>query len=136
MINLRTAQNAVYNNFQILNPLHVMVGYWQRRSLLPIIGKAFSFLFGTVSEDDLQGIRNNINNLANNQKKITHVVKESLTLINSTRIEVQENRQQINEIVGALVSVSEQLKNISTGLEKQVHKLDYFVNSYWELIGL
>lgn len=83
-----------------------------------------------MSEDDLQGIRNNINNLANNQKKITHVVKERLTLINSTRIEVKENRQQINEIVGALVSVSEQLKNISTGLEKQVHKLDYFVNSY------
>lgn len=57
-----------------------------------------------MSEGDLQGIRNNINNLANNQQKITHVVKESLTLINSTRIAVQENRQQINEIVGSLVT--------------------------------
>lgn len=58
------------------------------------------------------------------------MVKESLTLINSTRIAVQENRQQINKIVGALVTLSVQLKNISTELEKQVHKLDYFVNSY------
>lgn len=57
-----------------------------------------------MSEGDLQGIRNNINNLANNQQKITHVVKESLTLIISTRIALQENRQQINEIVGSLVT--------------------------------
>lgn len=63
-----------------------------------------------MSESDLQGIRKNINNLANNQQKITHVVKESLTLINSTRIAVQENRKQINEIVGALVTLSVQLK--------------------------
>lgn len=53
IINLRTAEDAVYNNFQILIPLHDMVGYRRRRSLLPIIGKAFSFLFGTVSEDIL-----------------------------------------------------------------------------------
>lgn len=63
-----------------------------------------------MSEGDLQGIRNSINNLANNQQKITHVVKESLTLFNSTRIAVQENRQQINEIVGALVTLSVRLK--------------------------
>lgn len=75
----------MYNSFQILNPLHDIIGYRRRRSLLPIIGKAFSFLFRTVSESDLQGIRKNINNLANNQQKITHVVKESLTLINSTK---------------------------------------------------
>lgn len=130
IINLRTAQDAVYNNFQILSPLHDLTGYRRRRSLLPIIGKAFSFLFGTVSEDDLQGIRNNINNLANNQRKITHVIQESLTLINGTRLAVRENRQKMNEILGALVTLSDQLKNLTTGIEKQLHKLDYFVNSY------
>lgn len=55
-------------SFQILNPLHDMIGYRRRRSLLPIIGKALIFLFRTVSESDLQGIRKNINNLANNQQ--------------------------------------------------------------------
>lgn len=93
IIILRTAQDAVYNYCQIFNPLHDKVGYRRRRSLLPINGKAFSFLFGTVSEDDLQGIRNNINNFANNQQKITHVVKESLTLIYSTKIAVAKNSQ-------------------------------------------
>lgn len=38
------------------------------------------------------------------------MVEESLTLINSTRNAVQENRQQINEIVGALVTLSVHLK--------------------------
>lgn len=56
-----------------------------------------------------------------------HILKMFFRIIiNSTRIAVQENRQQINEIMGALVTLSEQLKNIFTGLEMQVHKLRLF----------
>lgn len=94
IINLRTAQDSVYQSFQIFQPLHTLQNGPDpgrfRRFLLPIIGKAFSFLFGTVSEDDLRGIQTNLNGLASNQKKITHVLQQSLTIINSTRLAVQE----------------------------------------------
>ena len=60
-----------------------------KRSLLPIVGKALSFLFGTVSEDNLQSIKSKI-------KKISHVVEESLTLLNDTREHVIQSRQAIN----------------------------------------
>lgn len=43
----------------------------EKRALLPIVGKALSFLFGTGDEDDLTVIRNNIQTLANNQIKKT-----------------------------------------------------------------
>lgn len=36
----------------------------EKRALLPIVGKALSFLFGTLDEDDLTVIRNNIQTLA------------------------------------------------------------------------
>ena len=45
-----------YQNFTILQTR-------SKRSLLPIVGKAMSFLFGTVSKDDLQYIKSNINKL-------------------------------------------------------------------------
>ena len=80
-----------YQNFRILQTR-------SKRSLLPIVGKALSFLFGTVSEDDLQSIKSNINKLAANQKKISHVVEESLTLLNDTREHVIQNRQAINNV--------------------------------------
>ena len=67
-----------YQNFRILQAR-------SKRSLLPIVGKALSFLFGTVSEDDLQSIKSNINKLTANQTKISHVVEESMTLLNDTR---------------------------------------------------
>lgn len=41
----------------------------EKRALLPIVGKALSFLFGTVDEDDFTVIRNNIQTLAKYQIK-------------------------------------------------------------------
>ena len=49
-----------------------------KRSVLPFVGNAFSFLFGTVSEDDLYTIRRNVKTLITNQKNIIHVTKEFL----------------------------------------------------------
>ena len=47
------------------------------RSLVPIIGKALNFLFGTVSESQLKSIKQNINVLTKNQKDILHVLEDS-----------------------------------------------------------
>ena len=77
----------------MLNEFKILQKPRSKRSLLPIVGKALSFLFGTVSEDDLQSINRNINKLATNQRKISHVVAESLTLLNDTRVHVIQNRQ-------------------------------------------
>ena len=46
------------------------------RALLPIIGKAFHFLFGTLTSADIKKICHNINILANNQIDMSHVVEE------------------------------------------------------------
>ena len=83
----------------------------QRRSLLPIVGKALSFLFGTVSEDDLNSIKQGVNNLANNQKKISHIVEKTLTILDTTRLEVSENRQEIDGLIVALSNVSIQIQS-------------------------
>lgn len=57
----------------------------EKRALLPIVGKALSFLFDTLDEDDLTVIRNNIQTLANNQIKIKHLIKNSLTITEATQ---------------------------------------------------
>ena len=64
-----------------------------RRSLIRFIGQAFSFLFGTVSEEDLGAIRRNLHVLRDNQVGLAHVVQESLSLINVSRTRIAENRQ-------------------------------------------
>ena len=54
----------------------------KKRSLIPLIGRLTSFLFGTVSEGDLNSVKRNIHRLSNNQNRLVHVLNESLTLMN------------------------------------------------------
>ena len=61
-----------------------------KKSLIPIVGKAVGYLFGTATEGDIKAIQRNIKRLAQNQEEIAHVVDESISVINITRIELDE----------------------------------------------
>lgn len=101
--------------------------------MLPIFGKALSFLFGTVNEDDLNAIKSSINNLAVNQEKVIHVVEESFTILDTTRVEVAENRQAINDIIGALSVLNTKMQNATDRLYKEIMRLDHFVQTYLQI---
>ncbi|CAG2214183.1 Retrovirus-related Pol polyprotein from transposon 297 [Mytilus edulis] len=90
-----------------------------KRSVLPFVGRIMSFLFGTVSDEDLRTINSNIRVLANNQKRISHVLSESLTIVNVTRAEVAQNRKTINSLTTGLHDVDLKLRNITTLLKKK-----------------
>ena len=109
----------IFNEFKIIQKPR------SKRSLLPIVGKALSFLFGTVSEDDLQSINRNINKLATNQRKISHVVAESLTLLNDTRVHVIQNRQALNNVILSISNLGSQLRNLTAKLEQSILELTF-----------
>jgi len=76
--NLNQTQSFLLTELQDIKSLHVVKqNERNKRSLIPIVGKALSFLFGTLSESDIETIQKNINTLAENQKHITHVLSES-----------------------------------------------------------
>ena len=104
-----------------------------KRSVLPFVGRIMSFLFGTVSDEDLSTIKSNIRILSRNQKRISHVLEESLTIINVTRVEVAQNRRTINKLTIGLHEVDLKLKNISQELEKEITELSNFVELYVKL---
>ena len=115
-----------YQNFRILQSR-------SKRSLLPIVGKALSFLFGTVSEDDLHSIKSNINQLSANQRKISHVVEESLTLLNDTREHVIENRQAINNVISAVASLQTQMQNVTQMIQNDIMDLRISSTAYFQI---
>ena len=104
-----------------------------KRSVLPFVGSALSFLFGVVSEDQLGQIRNSINVLARNQHAVLHVVKESLTILNVSRVQISENRHAITGLIGALQQIQCKDKNISELREKQISQLEQFIDMYLKL---
>ena len=104
-----------------------------QRSLIPIIGKGLSFLFGTATEADLKVIHNNIYKLAKNEEEMAHVIDENISVINITRVEMSQNRQTLNKIIGSLTVLDTKHGNITQALEGEVFQVGQFVQLYLQL---
>ena len=54
---------------------------------------------------------------------MSHVVEESLSIINVSRIEIKENRQKLNDIITTIGSIKDKILNISSHLEQEVREV-------------
>lgn len=136
--NFHTHFQTLENELNLLNRSHekIVNSFSQfklfqsrtKRSLLPFLGDALSFIAGTPSESDLQAIRDNVKTLSNNQGKIQHVVKQSLSLINMTHDKVVENRQRINKINDGMREIISSVYSIQEELQKELTE-----NVSWKL---
>lgn len=103
---LNETRAMIANSFNDVKTLHKR----SRRALMLIIGRAMSWLFGVVFESDLDGIKSNINALSKNQKRIVHVVEQSLSILNTSRIQIRQNRQSVTELIISLHQLDKKLE--------------------------
>ena len=121
-----TALKAQLNKYRQL-------GGRYRRSLLPFVGSTLRFLFGTLDESDVRTITSQIGKLALNQKRIVHVVEQSLTLLNASRLEISDNRDRINAAILSIGSIDARVRKISTLINKEFLSLVSFLEAYLRL---
>ena len=110
-------------------------GMREKRSLLPFIGSLTSFLFGTVSEDDLRAVKRSLRTLSLNQNTLMHVMNESLSLLNISRNDIGENRHQLNEAIGAINDLNRDLKRIQMESKTQILELEHVVRVYLQSVA-
>ena len=110
-----------------LDEIHAM--HRSKRSLIPIVGKALSFLFGTLSDSDVDSIRRNVVRLAAAQTKLTHVVEGSLTILKTTQGQTINNTRTINDLIDNLAN----LEIASQNLTEDVRDLQNYVQVYTQL---
>ena len=103
-----------------------------KRAVLPIVGKALSVLFGTVSESDMKTIRRKLKDVEEGQKVLAQVAKESVSILNVTRVELAKNRGTIDWLVGSMETLQEEVGNVTDGLIE----LDNFVQQYFQLMAI
>ena len=83
-----------------------------KRSLLPWGGDLLNSLFGTATESDMDGIRNQLTGLSANQNDLVHVVENSLTMVNKTNTVAAQNRHAINTMTENIALVTDKLSNL------------------------
>ena len=106
------------------------VGMKGRIILIPIIGQLMSTLFGTVSENDIENINRNINNLANNQKQIIHDLDVSLSILNFTKMQVAENRCSIMDLIIVVQKLDRKIRKLAHSFETKLVRVEQFIHTY------
>lgn len=104
-----------------------------KRALMPFLGKALSYLTGTLTKKDLKKVYNHINTLSSNQEQIIHVLNDTLSILNVTNIEVQRNRHAIQNIVQLVHRVDERLVNFTGHLQNWLNDLNSFLLTYLQM---
>ena len=83
-----------------------------RRSLLPFLGNALSWLTGTATTKDINSIKKGVNELiaaeSTQQEAIVHIV----SILNITRYAAQVNRQHINIIMDTVDKTFHDVNNL------------------------
>ena len=125
---LKNTKNLFFKIFSSYNILHVR----NKRAIIPIVSNVLSFLFGTPSADDFNEIKSAINKLGENQQKLTHVVKQSLTILNKTREEVRINRNRINKMIDGITDINKKLDLFDKELQ-ETHIFKQFSYFHMEL---
>ena len=87
------------------------------RTLVLLVGKGLSFLFGTATKSDVRVIRKGLEVLSTNQENLIHVIEDSLSIINITRIELTENRHAINNLSLIVGELDKKFTNITQRLK-------------------
>ena len=90
-----------------------------RRSLLPFLGNALSWLTGTATTKDVTSIKKRVNQLTAAQSMQQEAIVHVVSILNVTRYAAQVNRQHINIIMNRVdetVHDVNNLYNITTSL--------------------
>ena len=126
---LLNKQHTMVENYIELHTIHKEM----KRSLILIIGKGLSYLFGTDTGSNFKTIHPSVSRLIMSQEVIAYVVDKNILVSNITRVEMSENKQTLNKIVGSLENLDVKLGNVTQVLEKEVFYVGQLVQLYLRL---
>ena len=95
----------------------------QKRSLIPFLGNLLSDLTGVATEKDVQFINKKLRDLAQSDVDLTHIIQDSVTIVNATQLKVNELTGTVNSLLDGLKSVEQACVNltqwVSSNLDQQ-----------------
>ena len=83
-----------------------------RRSLLPFLGDALSWLTGTATTKDIHSIKTRINQLITTQSSQQETLVHIISILNVTRYASQVNTNSINALMDAARATSYDINNL------------------------
>ena len=126
---LKDTQESIISSY---NDYKALGGRSERlkRSLLPIGGRILSFLFGTLSESDLDDVRRAV---SRQQQSLIHILEDQMTILNMSRMQISENRQAIIDLVECMDIFEIRLRNLTIEIQARFNRIEMFTNLYAQM---
>ncbi len=103
------------------------------RSLFPFIGTIFKKLIGVADEQTVREIKAQLRLLASTDRSLAHLTHDSLTLINATRLDVDENRKTVNTLIDVTGGLQRDLSQLAANISDLVLPFKSFMLHYVQI---
>ena len=107
-----SGESTITSAIKLLNSNQPQTHIHCRRSLLPFLGDALSWLTGTATTKDIQSIKTQINQLIATQTSQHHTLVHIVSILNITRYATQVNRHSVNTLMDAVQTTSHNINNL------------------------
>ena len=107
-----SGESTITSAIQLLNSNQPQTCTHCRRSLLPFLGDALSWLTGTATTKDIHSIKMQINQLIATQTSQHNTLVHIVSILNITRYATQVNRHSINTLIDAVHTTSQDINNL------------------------
>ena len=103
---------SITSAINLLNSKQPQTTTRHKRSLLPFLGTALSWLTGTATTKDICSIRTRINQLIATQSSQHDTLVHIVSILNVTRYATQVNRHSINSLIDAVHTAAQDIDNL------------------------
>ena len=108
----KSSKTTITSAIDLLNSNQLQTRTHCRRSLLPFLGDALSWLTGTATTRDIHSIKTRINQLIATQTSQCSTLVHIVLILNVTRCATQVNRHSINSLIDAVHTTSQDINNL------------------------
>ena len=107
----KSSESTITSAINLLNSNQLQTSTRCKRSLLPFLGAALSWLTGTATTKDIHSIKTRINQLIATQTSQCSTLVHIVSILNVTRYATQVNRHSINNLIDAMHTTSQDIIN-------------------------
>ena len=108
----QSSKATITSAINLLNSNQLTTGVQCKRSLLPFLGTALSWLTGTATTKDIHSIKTRINQLIATQSSQCNTLVHVISILNITRYATQVNRHSINNLIDTVHTTSQDIHNV------------------------
>ena len=108
----KSSETTITSAINLLNSNQLQTNTQSKRSLLPFLGTALSWLTGNATTKDIHSIKTRINQLIATQTLQCNTLVHIVSILNVTRYATQVNRHSINNLIDAVHTTSQDINNL------------------------